>query len=94
MFASALKKKFNYAQSVATRPDHIFLVRGKDTTGERAWYYVMIDRGKREAFKSQHRVPYLKLTDYGNILHSGFGDYPPENIRSIMEKEHGFTEQD
>jgi hypothetical protein len=94
MFASALKKKFNYAQRIASRPDHIFLVRGKDTSGERAWYYVMIDHGKRDMFRNQNGVPYLKLTDYGNILHSGFGDCPPESIRQTMQEEHGFTEQD
>ncbi len=92
MFASALKKKLNFANGLqAERPDHIFLVRGLDTTGHNAWYYVMVDRGKRESFRTQAGSPLLKLTDYGQILHSGFGEHPPEAIRLRMEDEYGFT---
>lgn len=91
MFTTALKKKLNFAHSLlAENPDHIFLVRGIDTTGDNAWYYVMIDRGKRDAFRNQNGVDLLNITDYGTILHSGFGDHPPEAIRMRMEEEYGF----
>lgn len=92
MFATAFKKLSFTRNVVVSRPDHIFLVRGRDAAGERAWYYVMVDKGKRDAFKSQEGVPFLKLTDYGEILHSGFGDNPPESIIRQMEEEYGFRE--
>ena len=91
MFATALKKKLSFTHGLqAQHPDHIFIVRGLDTTGEHAWYYVMIDRGKRDVFRAQSGVALLKITDYGTILHSGFGEHPPENIRRRMEEEYGF----
>ena len=92
MFASALKKKLNFAQTMqAARPDHIFLVRGNDISGEAAWYYIMVDRGKREAFRNQNGVSRLSLSEYGTILYSGFGENPPDAIVKRMNKEYGFT---
>ena len=92
MFSAAFKKFGFTRQVIVSRPDHIFLVRGRDAAGERAWYYIMIDKGKRDAFRNQEGVPFLKLTDYGEILHSGFGENPPEDIRRQMEEEYGFRE--
>ena len=92
MFASALKKKLHFtATAQAQRSDHIFLVRGLDTTGQNAWYYVMADTGKRDAFRSKSGVALLKLTDFGTILYSGFGTNPPETIRRRMEDDYNFT---
>ncbi|MBY0407101.1 MAG: hypothetical protein K2Q01_05365 [Rickettsiales bacterium] len=92
MFASALKKKLNFSQAMqAERPDHIFLVRGQEASGESAWYYIMVDRGKREAFRAQSGVRQLTLTDYGVILFSGFGENPPEAIKLRMQEDYGFT---
>lgn len=93
MFGSALQK-INFAQQIyASRPDHIFLVRGKDLSGRRAWYYVMVDKGKRDAFKSREGIPSLNLANYGRILYSGFGENPPEDIKNRMAEEYDFNEQ-
>ena len=92
MFATALKKKLNFAQGLqAERPDHIFLVRGQDANGDNAWYYILVDHGKRDAFREKGGVALLKLTDYGVILHSGFGEAPPEAMRQRMKDEYNFT---
>ena len=54
-----------------------------------AWYIVGIDRAKQEAFE-QHRQRSgepLVLTDYGTILHSGWGDAPPAALmEELVEK--------
>ena len=92
MFGSALRK-INFAQQVyASRPDHIFLVRGKDISGRSAWYYVIVDNGKRDAFKSREGIPSLNLLNYGRILYSGFGDNPPQSIKDQMAAEYDFQE--
>jgi hypothetical protein len=92
MFATALKKKLNYTNAMQSeRPDHIFLVRGQDTSGESAWYYIMVDKGKRDAFRAQSGVHQLTLTDYGVILYSGFGEYPPEAIQQRMLEDYGYA---
>ena len=92
MFPSVLKKKLNHAQTLqAQRPDHIFLVRGKDTTGEDAWYYVQVERGKREAFLRQGGVALLDITQFGAVIQCGYGEKPPQHIRDLMKEEYGFT---
>jgi hypothetical protein len=92
MFSAALKK-VGYAQNMHfTRPDQIFLVRGRDTSGERAWYYVMVDRAKRDVFKSRAGVAFMNLGDYGRVLYSGFGENPPDDIVEHMRDEYGYTE--
>ena len=61
MFSAAVKKlNFNQAKQ-AIRPDQIFLVRGKDTSGRRAWYYVLVDKNKREVFKGKEGISILRL---------------------------------
>ena len=74
------------------RTNNIFLVRGMDTTGKQAWYYVLVDKSKRDIFKSRNGVPHLKLTDYGQILYSGYGNSPPESTISLMKNQYGFSE--
>lgn len=86
--------KGGFAQKVATsKPDHIFLVRAQDHTNRNAWYYVQVDRGKRDAFRARNGAASVTLTDFGTILHSGYGDHPPESIVKRMEEEHGFKTQ-
>src|SRR5262249_30639635 len=92
MFSAAAKKLHFTRQIQYSRPDHIFLVRGYDDNDRRAWYYVMADKGKREVFKAQNGSMQLALTDYGQILYSGFGNNPPETIRQEMEDDYGFRE--
>ena len=91
MFSSVLKKKLNYTQSLhAQRPDHIFLVRGKDTSGDEAWYYIQVEKGKRDLFIRQGGVAILDLTEYGTVLQCGYGEQPPQHIRNLMKEEYGF----
>lgn len=92
MIAFALKK-ISFAKAIEiSRPDHIFLIRGRDASGERAWYYVIIDKGKLDLFKAKIGTPFLRLTDYGQILNSGFGEEPSEEVKRFMEIEYGYRE--
>lgn len=76
----------------ASRADCIFLVKGKDTTNRQAWYYVMVEKSKKHLFEEVEGSQPLNLTDYGQILHSGYGDEPPDDIKAKMEEEYGFKE--
>lgn len=92
MFATALRK-FTFTRHVeGARAEHLFLVRGRDASGQKAWYYVLVDKSKRDAFRVREGQAFLKLTDYGDIIASGFGEQPPEDIRQQMLKDYGFQE--
>ena len=70
----------------------IYLVRGKDTTHRLAWYYVSVDPAKWLDFKDREGTPNLKLTEFGKVLYSGYGQDPPEVIKQKMKDEYNFTE--
>jgi hypothetical protein len=93
MYATALKTTFSFVRRIQAQfPDHIFLVRAKDISGKPAWYYVQAHYGKRDAFKAKSGSPFVKLTDYGRIIESGFGNEPPTDIKFRMERNYGFKE--
>ena len=73
------------------RGNNVFLVRGNDSTGRPAWYFVLVDPAKRAAFRKAFSGQ-LQLNAYGRILASGFGAEPPPDVRERMKTEYGFTE--
>lgn len=88
-----IQKKTSFVDQIASsRGSDIYLVRGKDTTDRQAWYYVLVERTKKRAFEAREGTPNLKLTDFGTILHSGYGQNPPEDIVQKMFDEYGFKE--
>ena len=70
----------------------IYLVRGNDTTGRPAWYYVRTHRGKKVAFEAASKRGNVQLTEYGVILLSGYGKTPPPEVVARMSDEYGFSE--
>ncbi len=72
------------------RSNNVFLVRGNDSTGRPAWYFLLVDPAKRAAFRKA-AADQLELNAYGRIIASGYGTGPPEVVRERMKTEYGFT---
>lgn len=86
-------KKGSFVSSFfASRPDCIFLVKGKDTTNRAAWYYVLVDKAKKDIFENIDGNQPLNLSHYGTILFSGYGEEPPLEMKKRMEEEYGFRD--
>jgi hypothetical protein len=82
----------SYADRVRReRGNNVFLVRGNDSTGHPAWYFVLVDPAKRTAFRKAFSGQ-LQLNAFGRILASGYGTDPPDDVRERMKTEYGFTE--
>ncbi|WP_339045501.1 hypothetical protein [Candidatus Mesenet endosymbiont of Agriotes lineatus] len=71
-----------------SRADCVFLVRGKDG-GKSAWHYVLVDKDKKEMFLAQSRTGSINVALYGQILHSGWGEDPTQDIVDKINKEFG-----
>ncbi|WCR53509.1 MAG: hypothetical protein PG981_000531 [Wolbachia endosymbiont of Ctenocephalides orientis wCori] len=71
-----------------SRSDLIYLVRGKDR-GKSAWHYVLVDKDKREMFLAKSRTGAMDVADYGEILYSGWGEDPPQDIVDKINEEFG-----
>jgi hypothetical protein len=81
----------SYADRVRReRGNNVFLVRGNDSTGRAAWYFVLVDPAKKAAFRKAFSGQ-LQLNAYGRILASGYGADPPADVRERMKTEYGFT---
>ena len=78
-FAKATKK---------SRLDCLFLVRGKDK-GRPAWHYVLVDKHKREMFLARSKSGSMDVALYGEILYSGWGENPSEDIVQKIKDEFG-----
>ncbi len=71
-----------------SRSDLIYLVRGKDR-GRSAWHYVLVSKDKREMFLAKSRTGSMDVADYGEILYSGWGEDPPQEIVDKINEEFG-----
>ena len=73
----------------------LFLVNGSDH-GRRAWHYVILvdDEDIIKEFKEKTQGENagkftISLTEYGQVVKSGWGEYPPNDVKDEMEKKYG-----
>ena len=64
--------------------------REVDSTGRAAWYFLLVDPAKKNAFRKA-ATGELELNAYGRVLASGYGTDPPADVRERMKTEYGFT---
>lgn len=76
----------------SSRADCIYLIRGNDSTGRAAWYYLQVEKLKKKLFETNAKKGQIQLTEYGKILTSGYGEYPPADVKKRMKDEFGFEE--
>ena len=78
----------SFAQKVSMRSELLWLVKAIDD-GEACWYYLLLEKPKLELFKARIKTDTAKLTDYGKILYSGWGEVPPADIQQKIKEQFG-----
>lgn len=68
----------------SSRNELAWLVTGKDQ-GKDCWYYVLVEKPKLELFKAKCKTDFVQVDDYGEILYSGWGNQPPEDIKQKIQ---------
>lgn len=66
----------------------VFLVHGEED-GRAAWYFVHVDKVKVAIFEAMMKDGDYSLGKVGKILHSGWGDSPPDDIRVKIQQQYG-----
>jgi len=72
----------------SSKADLIYLVKGTDDN-RKAWYYVLVERLKLSLFLKALNDSTIHLENYGEVLHSAYGDEPPEEITKKVKEEYG-----
>ncbi len=77
-------KKF--AHKVESEVKNLYLIKGEDDDLA-CWYYLQVDKLKLPLFKQRlNSLPCkIELTDFGNIVRSGWGEEPSAQIRKKVE---------
>jgi hypothetical protein len=75
---------------IRSRSDLCYQVMGKDTTGRIAWYFILIDKEKKEQFLEHKQGDSYDLADYGKIIASGYGDTVPDDVKAMLKEKYGF----
>ena len=78
-----------HTKSVSSR---VYLVRGKDR-GKPAWHYVLVvdDQETITKFKEALSSGHLDVADYGQVLESGWGKDPPNDVKEKIDKTYNGT---
>lgn len=67
----------------------LVLVRGKDMHGAPQWAYALIPADNYLPFKLAESEGAYRLADFGQVLHYGQGETPPQDITRQMAEEYG-----
>ncbi len=57
--------------------------------GRATWHYLMVDKLRLPILLKDVKGGEVELVDYGNILFSGFGEQPPEEVSAFVKKKYG-----
>ena len=77
----------NYTWLKQSESSRVFLVRGKDR-GRPAWHFVLLvdDEDTIKAFHEKVKAGTVDVADYGEVLKSGWGENPPNEIKDWVDK--------
>ena len=77
----------NIAKSITSiNNELLYLVQGEDRHGREAFYYILVDKLKKEIFLKEIATEMSDLRRFGKILISGFGTEPTEDAQLYLKK--------
>lgn len=78
----------SFVDKITKSRDHLLrLVTGKND-GHDAWWYIRVKHNLFEKYKIAVKAEEIDLADYGEVLFSGWGKTPPEDIKKKIEEEY------
>ena len=78
-------------QNMILKRDKVRIVRGLDN-GKSVWHYVILDEEKEQLFNDVSKIAdRINVVEYGDILYSGWGNDPPQDIRETINRRFGYN---
>ncbi len=82
----------NYMKSFLKKEARqIYLYQVKDSEDRDCYFYIFVKKSKLEEVKKITPDKVINLSEYGNIIESGFGK-PSEEIRKKMKEEYNYSD--
>ncbi|MBP6731686.1 MAG: hypothetical protein KA149_06495, partial [Chitinophagales bacterium] len=79
-----------YDYCIKLLSDDCYQVMGKDTSGQTAWYFVLVDPDKVVSFTKHKQGDSYDLKNYGVIVRAGYGESVPEKVQKELKDKYGF----
>jgi hypothetical protein len=79
---------------IKSRADMCYKVSGRDSTGREAYYFILIDKEKKEQFLKHTVGDTYNLEDYGKIIYSAYGTVVPQEVKEMLKEKYGFDNLD
>ena len=79
----------NTTWKIKQEANRVYRIRGKDR-GKPAWYYILLvdDEDTITAFEEALKDDRIDLENYGEILESGYGEEPPNEVTDRVQKKY------
>lgn len=78
-------------QIIAKKGHLIHKLKAKDTTGRWAYYFVLVEAPREQAFlKSIEGDGIIDLEDFGKVIASCYGEEPSQEIKDFLKDKYGF----
>jgi hypothetical protein len=75
---------------VKSRASFLCLIVATAVDRKNAWYFISVKPNKFNAFNNEVFDGPSVLSDYGDIIESGYGEYPSQEVITRMREEYGF----
>jgi tetratricopeptide (TPR) repeat protein len=85
-----IKRNLFKAKNPTKEYKDIFLIRGKDN-GKPAWHYVLVENEEKyEGLKRKESGANIDVSEFGEIIKSGWGENPPHYISAHVENTYAY----
>lgn len=71
-----------------SQSDLVYLVTGEHE-GRPLWHYVQVEKIKKPFFLKAVESPFIELSEFGEVLYSGWGKEPPQSIKDDIKERFG-----
>ena len=68
--------------------DRFFYIQAIAADKRPAWYFLFVPSVRLAAFENRDRESGYKLSDYGEIVESGYGETAPQNVIARINREY------
>ncbi len=59
--------------------------------GAPCWFYLKLNPEKLAEYEAGLKTGEMNVRDFGTIIESDWGDYPPRDVVAFMKDEYGFS---